>query len=108
MIGGNTSITLKRKNTEAFNSIGERVPEWENYLTIPGFLDFMNESTGRTNYNAKIVESTHVFICDYVEIDVSEKDLQAEINNKPYEVKYIDDPMSLHKHLEIFLNYIGD
>ena len=71
-------------------------------------MDFMSETTGRTNYNSKIVESTHVFVCDYVDIDKSEIELTAYHNNKQYEITYIDDPMGLHYHLEIFLKYIGD
>lgn len=106
-IGGNTNLVLKRKS-QVKNEIGEEVVSWVNYKTINGFMDFMSEATGRTNFNSKIVESTHVFICDYVDIDKSEIDLAAFHNNKEYEITYIDDPMGLHYHLEIFLKYIGD
>ena len=106
-IGGNTDLILKRK-TQVKNEIGEEVTTWVDYKTIHGFMDFMSEATGRTNFNSKIVESTHVFVCDYVEIDKSEIELAAFHNNKEYEVTYIDDPMGLHYQLEIFLNYIGD
>ena len=107
-IGGNTDLILKTKS-QAKNDIGEnKVTEWVDYKTIHGFMDFMSETTGRTNYNSKIVESTHVFVCDYVDIDKSETELMAYHNNKQYEITYIDDPMELHYHLEIFLKYIGD
>jgi head-tail adaptor len=106
-IGGNTNLVLKRKS-QVKNEIGEEVVSWVDYKTIHGFMDFMSEATGRTNFNSKIVESTHVFVCDYVEIDKSEIELAAFHNNKEYEITYIDDPMGLHYHLEIFLKYIGD
>ena len=107
MIGGNVDLKIKSKvNTK--NSIGENVVSWIDYKTIHGFLDFMTETTGRTNYNSKIVESTHVFICDYVEINKPLTELKAYCNNKEFDITYIDDPMNLHKHLEIFLKYIGD
>lgn len=106
-IGGNTDLILKRK-TQVKNEIGEEVITWVDYKTIHGFMDFMSEATGRTNFNSKIVESTHVFVCDYVEIDKSEIELAVFHNNKEYEITYIDDPMGLHYHLEIFLKYIGD
>ena len=107
-IGGNTDLILKIKS-QTKNDIGEKViTEWVDYKTIHGFMDFMSETTGRTNYNSKIVESTHVFVCDYVDIDKSETELTAYHNNKQYEITYIDDPMGLHYHLEIFLKYIGD
>lgn len=106
-IGGNTDLILKVKSTTE-NEIGEKVPSWIEYKTIHGFLDFMNESTGRTSFNSKIVESTHVFICDYVVINKSETELIAYHNNEEYEITYIDDPMGLHYQLEIFLKYVGD
>lgn len=106
-IGGNTDLVLKIKSQKE-NEIGEKVTSWVDYKTIHGFMDFMSETTGRTNYNSKIVESTHVFVCDYVDIDKSEIELMAYHNNKEYEVTYIDDPMGLHYQLEIFLKYIGD
>ncbi len=108
MIGGNIDLVLKTKTTTEKNKIGEKVAEWQDYKTIHGFLDFMNEATGRTNFNSKIVESSHVFICDYVSIDKKETELKAYCNNQEFDVTYIDDPMNLHKHLEIFLSYVGD
>jgi len=106
-IGGNTDLVLKVKS-QVKNEIGEEVTTWVDYKTIHGFLDFMSESTGRANFNSKIVESTHVFVCDYIKIDKSITELMAYHNNKQYEITYIDNPMGLNYHLEIFLNYIGD
>lgn len=106
-IGGNTDLILKSKN-QVKNEIGEEVVSWIEYKTIHGFLDFMSESTGRTNFNSKIVESTHVFVCDYIDIGKSITELMAFHNNKQYEITYIDNPMGLNYHLEIFLKYIGD
>ena len=106
-IGGNTNLILKIKS-QTENEIGEKVTTWVDYKTINGYLDFMSETTGRTNYNSKIVESTHVFVCDYVPIDKEETELIAFHNNKQYDITYIDNPMNLNYHLEIFLKYIGD
>ena len=106
-IGGNTDLILKIKS-QIENEIGEKVTAWVDYKTIHGFIDFMSETTDRIKYNSKIVESTHVFVCDYVDIDKSETKLKAYHNNKEYEITYIDDPMELHYQLEIFLKYIGD
>ena len=107
MIGGNINLNLKKKVTSK-NEIGENTIQWVDYKTIRGFLDFMSETTGRTNFNSKIVESTHVFVCDYVEINESIKELKAYCNGKEFDITYIDNPMFLNKHLEIFLKYIGD
>lgn len=108
MIGGNIDLILKQKVITTKNKIGESESSWIDYKTIHGFLDFMSESTGRTSFNSKIVESTHVFVCDYVAIDKKVTELKAYCNNQEFDITYIDDPMNLHKHLEIFLEYIGD
>lgn len=107
MNGGNVDLVLKTK-TQAENDIGEKIATWTDYKTIRGFLDFQSEATGRTTYNSKIEESSHVFICDYVAIDKKENELKAFCNGKEFDITYIDDPMGLHKHLEIFLDYVGD
>lgn len=107
MIGGNVDLVIKSKVTTK-NSIGESILSWADYKTVHGFLDFMTEATGRTNYNSKIVDSDNVFICDYVEIDKPITEIKAYCNGKEFDITYIDDPMNLHKHLEIFLKYIGD
>ena len=106
-IGGNTNLILKVKS-QIENEIGEKETSWVDYKTIRGSMDFMSETTDRVKYNSKIVESTHVFVCDYVDIDKSELELKAFHNNKEYDITFIDDPMGLHYHLEIFLKYIGD
>lgn len=106
-IGGNITATIKTKK-QTNNAIGEKVTEWVDYKTLTGFLDFMAETTGRTNYNSKIVESTHVFVCDYEEIDKPITDLKFYCDSKEFDITYIDDPMNLHYQLEIFLKYVGD
>lgn len=106
MIGGNIQATLQIKKTEK-NEIGESVESYEDYQTLKGFLDFMSGSADTVNYNAKLEETTHVFICDYVPINLQESECRMMIKSKPYEVTFIDNPMELNQHLEIFLKYVG-
>lgn len=107
MIGGNIQATLQIKKTEK-NEIGESVESYEDYQTLKGFIDFMSGSADTVNYNAKLEETTHVFICDYVPISLQESECRMMIKSKPYEVTFIDNPMELNQHLEIFLKYVGD
>ena len=106
-IGGNISAQLQVKTT-AKNSIGESVPTWETRHTLTGFLDLASGDSRYTTYNAKIQESTHYFICDYVDItDVVPENSRMIINGKTYDVLVIDNPMELNYHLEIYLKYTG-
>lgn len=106
-IGGNVTAILQRKITSK-NVIGESVESYSDYMTLTGFLDFMSGGTETVNFNAKLEETSHVFVCDYVELGLEENECRLVVNSKPYDVTFIDDPMLLHKHLEIFLKYVGD
>ena len=108
MIGGNT-IALLQTCTTTKNEIGESVKAWVTVKPIAGFLDLVSGDSKYQAYNAKIQESTHVFIADYNQIDSSVKAENSRmiVNNEAYDVMLIDDPMGLHRHLEIYLQYRG-
>lgn len=108
-IGGNITGTIQKQNGTEQNAIGEQVPAWEDAGTMTGWLDMMGGGTGYTAYNAKIQESTHVFLCDYEELPkgVTAETARMVIGGHVYDVTYIDNPMEMGEHLEIFLKYTG-
>ena len=104
-IGGNTTATIQKLFTKK-NEYGEKEQSYVDFKKLKGFLD-MQSGNAQYNYNAKIVESTHVFICNYQKLDISEENTRMVIDGKVYEITYIDNPMNLNYHLEIYLKYIG-
>lgn len=108
MIGGNIMAELQISTT-AKNEIGEAVKEWKTVGKIKGFLDLSSGNSQYTTYNAKIQESTHVLISDWQQLDASVKaeNSRLVVNGEIYDVMLIDDPMGLHKQLEIYLQYRG-
>lgn len=108
MIGGNTKAILQVSTTTK-NEIGEKVQAWQDAVTITGFLDLSSGDSKYTTYNAKMQESTHIFVADYVALDASIKAENSRliVNGGRYDVMLIDDPMGLHKQLEIYLKYTG-
>lgn len=117
MIGGNTKATLQVYMTTK-NAIGEQVKSWVDAFELFGFLDYRSGEANYSTYNAKIQESSHIFICDYVKIPesivVNGKNVTVNVENsrmiidsKQYDVKLLDNPMGLNKHLEFFLDYTG-
>jgi head-tail adaptor len=106
MIGGNTKAILKQITGSEHNAIGESVPVWTDITTLTGWLDLQSGDSKYT-HNAKIQESTHVFLCDYVAIDRVAEDKRMVINGVTYDVLLIDDPMEMHQQLEIYLRYVG-
>ena len=112
-IGGNIDCILKYESITT-SAIGEKVKDWVELQTIHGFLDLQNQAKDFATYNKAMEDSTHVFICDYVNIvkpdgkKARATELKATIDGEDYDVTYIDDPMKLHYHLEIFLKKVGD
>lgn len=109
-IGGNTAATIQVP-TITKNAIGEHVETWETVQTIKGWLDLSSGNSGYTNYNAKIQESTHFFIADFVPLDsrIQAENARAIINGKRYDIMLIDNPMEMGygSQLEIYLKYTG-
>ena len=108
MIGGNIEAILQQKSGSNINEIGERVQSWTDVQKLWGWLDLASEANGaKYAYDAKLRESTHVFICDHTTVDRFVDDKRLMVNGLIYDVLLIDDPMELHQQLEIYLKYVG-
>ena len=106
MIGGNIEAIVQEIRGSESNPIGERILAWADVLTLKGWLD-LSGGDSKYTYNAKLQESTHIFITDYVAIDRKANNKRLVVNGEVYEILLIDDPMELHQHLEISLKYVG-
>ena len=117
MIGGNITA-LFQASISSKNAIGEPVQAWITVAEIPGFLDMQSGDSKYTNYNAKIQESTHIFIADYLpipetfsfdgkDVRVNTENARMVANSQSYDVMLIDNPMGLNQQLEIYLKYTG-
>ena len=117
MIGGNTTALLQVE-VATTSDIGAPVSKWHDVVELKGFIDLQTGDSKYTTANAKMRESTHVFVGDYVpipatlEVDgqivqVCEETTRMVAESKRYDVMLIDDPMGLHKQLEIYLKFTG-
>ncbi len=134
-IGGNTWALLQVRIESAKNSIGERVSQWVDCTSIRGWLDLSSGDSKHTTFDAKIQESTHIFLSDFenlknlstewtwapfnlqsgviskndshIKVDVSSENARMVVNGKAYEILLIDDPMGKGDHLEFYLKFIG-
>ena len=106
MIGGNIVAVFQQKGGFTKNEVGERITEWKNVRRLTGWLD-LSSGDSKYTYNAKLQESTHIFLCDYVAIDRKADDKRLVVNGISYDVLLIDDPMEMHQQLEIYLRYVG-
>lgn len=110
-IGGNTTASIERCTKYEKNEAGESVPVWAHVGDLTGWLDLYGDRGGPNygTYNAPIAESSHMFIADYDAIIAGAKydTCRATINGQRYDVQLIDDPMEMHKQLEIYLKHTG-
>lgn len=109
-IGGNIYAVIQTKASGGKNAIGEAEITWKDAFTdVLGWLGLQAGDSKRTNFNAKIEESTHVFVCDFdAEIyALSEQDTRMILKGKMYDVLLIDNPDEMDEQLEIYLRKIG-
>ena len=110
LIGGNIVAEIQISTTEK-NKIGESVKSWTTVQTLTGWLDLQSGDSKYTNFNAKLQESTHIFVGDYVKLDsrIKAENSRMVINGKRYDILLIDNPMELEdgSQLEISLKYTG-
>lgn len=108
MIGGNTTAEIRVRSTIK-NEIGGTSKTWTTVQSIKGWLDLSGGDSKYTTYNAKVQESTHVFLCDYVPLDarIKAENSRLVVGGKVFDILLIDDPMELHEQLEIYLKYTG-
>lgn len=107
-IGGNIFGTIQTKNTIE-NAIGEGVNTWEDAFTLKGWLGLQSGESKRTNFNAKLEESSHVFLCDYHAgaYALASQDTRMIIKGMMYDVLLIDNPDEMNDQLEIYLRKVG-
>ena len=109
-IGGNITAVIQTVTTTK-NAIGEQVKSWADAQTLKGWLDLQTGDSRYTTYNAKIQESTHVFVADYVPLaaGIQAENSRMTINGKVYDILLIDNPMEMGSgsQLEIYLRFTG-
>ena len=99
---------LQRKKQAGKDEIGVAIVAWETILQLTGWLD-LSGGDSKYTYNTKIQESTHVFVADYQPqcASVSAESARLLIDGRRYDIMLIDDPMGMHRQLEIYLKYTG-
>lgn len=107
-IGGMT-IGVVQVNTADKNAIGEGEKKWVDAFRHVGWLDLQSGDSKYSIHNAKIEESTHVFLCDYHHgiSALAGQDVRMIIKGVVYDVLLIDNPMEMNEQLEIYLRKVG-
>lgn len=107
-IRGNIIGVIQTKTTKK-NAIGESVQTWADAFSQNGWLGLQSGDSKYSNFNAKIEESTHVFLCDYHSgiYALADRDTRMIIKGVVYDVTLIDNPDEMDEQLEIYLRKVG-
>ena len=107
-IGGNITGIIQTKTTGK-NAIGEPVNTWADAFNQVGWLGMQSGEKRRASFNAKIEESSHVFLCDFHPgiYALADRDTRMIIKGVVYDVTYIDNPDEMDEQLEIYLRRVG-
>lgn len=115
-IGGNKTAVIQVNKT-ARDEIGAGRTVYFDAMEMTGWLDLTDGDSRHLSYNAKIQESTHVFLCGYrellyqedgkPEIRITPENSRMTVDGEVYEVMLYDDPMGMHEQLEVYLKYTG-
>jgi len=103
--GNQTAVIQKRTVTS--NDIGEQVEAWTDSVSLKGFLDYTGGQANIREYDTKLDDSTHIFMCDFQTLTVDARNTRMVIGTKVFDILEIDNPMGMNEHLEIYLKYIG-
>lgn len=106
-IGGNVVAEIQKKESVGTDRIGKPIIEWKTIHRPVGFLDLSGGSSNYTSYNAKVQDSTHIFICDWFPMNEKSQELRLVADGQTYDITLIDDPMHLNYHYEIYLRFVG-
>ena len=108
-IGGNTTGIIQIKTSGGKNQIGEAEITWSDAFSTVGWLGMRAGDSKRANFNAKIEESTHVFLCDFDAgiYALADQDTRMILKGCMYDVLMIDNPDEMDEQLEIYLRKIG-
>ena len=83
------------------NELGQEIFEYKKVAEFIGYMDMLdgNESTDKLAY---LADSTHIILTKDTTVNAEIED-KIEVNGKLYEVTYVDNPVNIGHHLEIYV-----
>ena len=83
------------------NELGQEIFEYNKVAEFTGYMDMLdgNESTDKLAY---LADSTHIILTKDMTVSAEIED-KIEVSGKSYEVTYVDNPVNIGHHLEIYV-----
>lgn len=93
---------------EVDDGIGGFVETWADLKPIEGYIDLTMGTDLNTQQNAYTEQSTHIAVIPDYDQDINDDMRLVDDKGRWYSITYVDDPVGVHHHLELYLNYGGE
>lgn len=95
--------------TQQADGQGGVTTEWADVDTVYGYLDLITGTNQNSAFlNAETEQSTHVLVIPKYQDGITDKMRIADVKGRLYSVTYVDNPVGVNHHLEIYLKFEGD
>lgn len=86
------------------NKLGQPIYDFVETGKVKGYLDML--SGNEAERASALSSSTHVFLTQEVDLTLTNKD-RLKFGEQVYEVTFVDNPVNLGHHLEIYLKVVA-
>lgn len=97
-----------QKREQMDDGIGGLTESWTDYRTTSGYLDLVQGTDLNASQQAFLQESTHVAVIPFYQDGITDKMRLIDEAGRWYEITYVDDPVGVHHHLELYLKFGGE
>lgn len=97
-------IQTKQQNDDGIGGFEE---SWVGFKLVSGYLDLITGTDQNTLQNAFTEQSTHILIIPEYTNEITDKMRIVDDRDRWYSVTYVDDPVGVHDHIEVYLTYGG-
>lgn len=101
------NLIIREKGTRTPNGIGGFNESWQDKMIVQGYIDLTTGTNLNTTQNAFVEQSTHMGIIPKAVDGITDKMRVVDEQGRWYHINYVDDPMNIHHHLELYLTYGG-
>lgn len=99
-------LTLKGK-AQTPDGIGGFLEDWAPLWSFDGYIDLITGTDQSAVQQAFIEDSTHVAVIPEAQQGINDTMRLVDASGRWYEITYVDDPVGVGHHTELYLKYGG-
>lgn len=94
---------LREKETGEVDELNQPVVDYQPVYRLDGYLDLITGSDEQAYQNSLLESSSHLFISEDMSFSIESTDRLKDLKTGLiYEITFVDDPMGLGDHYEIY------